>query len=114
MTNGIFGKGRLVFLDGGMGTQLQDRGLKPGETPELWNLSRPGDIRAVHSAYLAAGADVVWGSHPHVLQGMEIAAETGKIYEPQSRFEMKGLAPGYYSSMFNGAMRGDAEASLMD
>ena len=33
MTSGIFGKGRLVFLDGGMGTQLQERGLKPGETP---------------------------------------------------------------------------------
>ena len=62
MTNGIFGKGRLVFLDGGMGTQLQDRGLKPGETPELWNLSRPNDIRAVHSAYLAAGADIVYAN----------------------------------------------------
>ena len=62
MTNGVFGNGRLVFLDGGMGTQLQKRGLKPGETPELWNLSRPGDIRAVHSAYLAAGADVVYAN----------------------------------------------------
>ena len=62
MTNGIFGKGRLVFLDGGMGTQLQERGLKPGETPELWNLSRPDDIRAVHSAYLAAGADIVYAN----------------------------------------------------
>ena len=62
MTSGIFGKGRLVFLDGGMGTQLQDRGLKPGETPELWNLSRPNDIRAVHSAYLAAGADIVYAN----------------------------------------------------
>ena len=62
MTSGIFGKGRLVFLDGGMGTQLQERGLKPGETPELWNLSRPNDIRAVHSAYLAAGADIVYAN----------------------------------------------------
>ena len=62
MTNGIFGKGRLVFLDGGMGTQLQERGLRPGETPELWNLSRPDDIRAVHSAYLAAGADIVYAN----------------------------------------------------
>ena len=62
MTSGIFEKGRLVFLDGGMGTQLQERGLKPGETPELWNLSRPDDIRAVHSAYLAAGADIVYAN----------------------------------------------------
>ena len=56
-----------------------------------------------------------YGLHcQEVLQGMEIAAETGKVYETQSRFEMKGLRPGYYSSMFSGAMRGDAEASLMD
>ena len=56
-----------------------------------------------------------YGLHcQEVLQGMEISAETGKVYEPQSRFEMKGLKPGYYSSMFNGVMRGDAEASLMD
>ena len=34
---------RLLVLDGAMGTQLQERGLKPGEIPELWNLSRPDD-----------------------------------------------------------------------
>ena len=56
-----------------------------------------------------------YGLHcQEVLQGMDIAAETGKAYETLSRFEMKGLRPGYYSSMFNDAMRGDAEASLME
>ena len=50
------------FLDGGMGTQLQARGLQPGEVPELWNLSRPDDIRAVHAAYVAAGADIVYAN----------------------------------------------------
>ena len=45
-----------------MGTQLQARGLAAGEIPELWNLSRPDDIRAVHAAYLAAGADVVYAN----------------------------------------------------
>ena len=54
--------GRPLFLDGGMGTQLQARGLAPGEIPELWNLTRPDDIRAVHAAYLAAGADVVYAN----------------------------------------------------
>ena len=54
--------GRPLFLDGGMGTQLQARGLAAGEIPELWNLSRPDDIRAVHAAYLAAGADVIYAN----------------------------------------------------
>jgi 5-methyltetrahydrofolate--homocysteine methyltransferase len=53
---------RVRFLDGGMGTQLQARGLQPGEVPELWNLSRPDDIRAVHAAYVAAGADIVYAN----------------------------------------------------
>ena len=56
-----------------------------------------------------------YGLHcQEILQGMEIAAETGGVYEVQSRCEMKGLRPGYFSGMFGGAMRGDAEASLME
>ena len=56
-----------------------------------------------------------YGLHcQEILQGMEIAAETGAVYAVQSRCEMKGLRPGYFSSMFGGAMRCDAEASLME
>ena len=39
-----------VYLDGGMGTLLQDRGLKPGENPEAWNLTHPEEITAIHRA----------------------------------------------------------------
>ena len=60
--NDFFNDGAILFLDGGMGTQLQARGLKPGEVPELWNLERPDDVRAIHGAYLAAGADVVYSN----------------------------------------------------
>ena len=52
----------LLFLDGGMGTLLQARGLAPGETPEDCNLARPDDIAALHRAYAAAGADVVYAN----------------------------------------------------
>ena len=62
MNNDIFGKNGMLFLDGAMGTQLQARGLKPGEVPELWNLTRPDDVRAVHEAYFAAGADIVYAN----------------------------------------------------
>ena len=62
MNNDIFGKNGILFLDGAMGTQLQARGLKPGEVPELWNLTRPDDVRAVHEAYFAAGADIVYAN----------------------------------------------------
>ncbi|MCR5324631.1 MAG: homocysteine S-methyltransferase family protein [Lachnospiraceae bacterium] len=51
--------GRFILFDGGLGTMLQARGLKPGETPEKWNLERPDDLLAVHKEYVEAGADVI-------------------------------------------------------
>lgn len=50
---------RLIFFDGGMGTQLQAAGLAPGECPETWNLLHPERVQGVHARYLAAGCDVV-------------------------------------------------------
>ena len=45
-----------------MGTLLQERGLKPGETPEDWNVERPEDIAAIHRAYVKAGAEVIYAN----------------------------------------------------
>ncbi len=47
-----------LFFDGGTGTILQDRGLKGGELPERWNLTRPEDIIDLHCGYLQAGCDI--------------------------------------------------------
>lgn len=52
-------KDNLLFLDGGMGTLLQERGLKPGELPEWWNLQKPDIITDIHKAYYDAGSNVV-------------------------------------------------------
>ncbi len=51
--------GRILVSDGGLGTQLQARGLAPGQSPEGLNLARPEMVREVHAAYYAAGADMV-------------------------------------------------------
>ena len=58
----ILSSGGLLFLDGGFGTQLQARGLGAGELPEDWNITHPDDVRAVHSAYRAAGSDVIYAN----------------------------------------------------
>lgn len=50
---------KLLFFDGGMGTLLQEKGLKPGELPETWNLNHPEDIIGIHQAYIEAGSDIV-------------------------------------------------------
>jgi 5-methyltetrahydrofolate--homocysteine methyltransferase len=49
--------GRVLLMDGAMGTELQRAGLSVGECGELWNLSQPERVRAIHQAYVDAGAD---------------------------------------------------------
>lgn len=48
-----------VYLDGGMGTLLQTRGLGAGELPERWNCTHKQDIIDIHTAYFNAGSNVV-------------------------------------------------------
>lgn len=49
----------LLFLDGGMGTLLQEKGLAPGELPEMWNVTHPEEIKTIHRNYIKAGSDIV-------------------------------------------------------
>jgi len=51
-------KGKPVFWDGAMGTQLIARGLS-GQAPELWNLEKPEIIKEIHRDYVLAGSDVI-------------------------------------------------------
>ncbi len=52
-------KHRIIYLDGGMGTLLQERGLLPGEKPERWNITHPEIITELHREYYNAGSHVV-------------------------------------------------------
>lgn len=50
---------RIILFDGGMGSVLQDKGLKPGELPEVWNIRHPEVITEIHRSYLEAGCDII-------------------------------------------------------
>lgn len=52
-------KENIVYLDGGMGTLLQKRGLKPGELPERWNISHPDVIVDIQKSYFDAGTNII-------------------------------------------------------
>ena len=52
-------KDNIVYLDGGMGTILQNEGLPPGEYPENWNISHPDIIEKIHRDYFDAGSNIV-------------------------------------------------------
>ena len=53
---------KLTFLDGAMGTMLQQAGMQPGDVPELLALTKPEMLTAIHRQYIEAGADVVYAN----------------------------------------------------
>ncbi len=53
---------QFVFLDGGMGTMLQARGLEAGETPELLNLTNPDKIMEIHKEYVNSGSQIIYAN----------------------------------------------------
>jgi len=52
-------KGKILVSDGAWGTQLQKRGLQPGECPELWNSTHRAEVSAVAKGYIDADADMI-------------------------------------------------------
>ncbi|HET7410027.1 MAG TPA: betaine--homocysteine S-methyltransferase [Paracoccaceae bacterium] len=48
-----------LMLDGATGTNLFAMGLEAGEAPELWNISAPDRIRALHDGFIEAGSDLI-------------------------------------------------------
>lgn len=63
----------FVYVDGAMGTMLQQSGLQAGERPELLSLTHPQLVENIHRKYLAAGSDIVYantfGANAHKLEG---------------------------------------------
>ena len=50
---------KRLYIDGGMGTLLQKRGLSAGKLPENWNLTHPEDITDIHLSYLKSGSNII-------------------------------------------------------
>jgi 5-methyltetrahydrofolate--homocysteine methyltransferase len=52
-------KNKILLSDGAWGTFLQAKGLKPGECPELWNITHRASVRDIAESYLLAGSDII-------------------------------------------------------
>lgn len=48
--------GKVLLMDGAMGTELLRRGLPPGMSGEFWNVKNPDAVRSIQAKYIAAGA----------------------------------------------------------
>ena len=62
-----FLKNNYVILDGGMGSLLQKRGLKPGQKTESFNILHPEIVTDIQKSYFDAGSNLVnantFGAH---------------------------------------------------
>ncbi len=52
-------EGRVLICDGAWGTFLHAKGLKPGECPELWNITHRDDVLDIARSYIEAGSDII-------------------------------------------------------
>ncbi len=51
--------GKILVSDGAWGTFLQQKGLAPGECPELWNIEHRDEVFKIAKSYIDAGADMI-------------------------------------------------------
>ncbi|HEY7310035.1 MAG TPA: homocysteine S-methyltransferase family protein [Gemmataceae bacterium] len=51
--------GRVLLMDGAMGTELLRAGLAENDCGEAWNVTNSERVRVVHQAYADAGAEVL-------------------------------------------------------
>lgn len=85
-------EGRVLVSDGAWGTFLYNKGLKPGECPELWSVDRPNDVLEIAESYIDAGSDIIetnsFGASSIKLKDFELdnrAAEINKAAAEISR-----------------------------
>ena len=79
MNSKEFFKGRIVILDGGMGTMLQAAGLGLGQRPEVFGLENPEIVEEIHRKYINAGSNVAYantfGANSHTMKGQKYSVE---------------------------------------
>lgn len=52
-------QGKILVSDGAWGTFLQQKGLGPGDCPELWNIEQPDEVFEIAKSYIEAGSDMI-------------------------------------------------------
>ena len=99
--------GKVLVSDGAWGTFLQQKGLKPGECPEQWNVTRPNDVLDIAQSYFDAGSDMVetnsfggsrfklakYGFEDKVFEFNKAAAEISRQAAGPDRYVLGSVGP---------------------
>ncbi len=92
--------GEVLISDGAMGTFLQEKGLQPGECPEVWCVSHPDAVKSIARSYLAAGSDIVqtnsFGASSYKLREFGLADRTAEFNKAAARLAKEAAGPNRY------------------
>jgi len=101
----LFDDRDYYIYDGAMGTMLQKCGLKPGERPDILNMTAPGAVENVHRLYVEAGSDIICTN----TFGANAVALSGRGYTPG---EIVGAAVAIARRACESACGGAAKVAL--
>ncbi len=87
----------VLLSDGAWGTQLFNKGLEPGECPELWNLNFRNKVLEIAQSYVNAGADIIgtnsFGGNSIKLEMYGQAEKAARINVEAARISREAAGP---------------------
>lgn len=90
-------KGNVLVSDGAWGTFLQKKGLKPGECPEQWNITRSDDVFDIAKSYIEAGADMIetnsFGGNWFKLSNYNLESQVFELNKAAAEISRKAAGP---------------------
>lgn len=87
----------VLISDGGWGTFLVAKGMRVGECPELWNVTRPDDVLDIAQSYIEAGSDMIstnsFGGTRLKLEHFGLAGRAAELNEAAAAISRKAAGP---------------------